>query len=765
MNEPNICMADIKNKIYEAGLFRPDERVVLTTENCVLLEHFTGKIYSYRMVELTTLKAKRLFSRQKPLSEGNYQKAIEKMVTQMEIVPEDEEQSVSMPQADTIKQENSGDRATALLTYIFTDILPRHGMTFRRNQLELALSMLSALQENKLALCEAEVGTGKTHAYILAVAVDNLFTGDKRPTIISTSTIALQKALTEEYIPQISRILMEHRIIDKPLSFVVRKGKRHYACDSRVKTYQSSIVHNNHADDDVLLRTLTALYTGSCTIDLDRLPLTEYVKKRICVERCYRGCEFASFCRYRSFSQSCMTVPYDFQIANHNLVLADVLSQKGGRKRLFPDSSVIIFDEAHKLLDTARQMYGMSFEDMELERLTADLYRAIGTQNTDKGEIVRLCEELLRQNALLFHFARKSLGTGYENGCSAIRFDYNCISALKTLTLILGRLSVLFFTLDRGKSRLYAELVRKIENELEKLTVLLDYTQSIYWLERTATSCHICTLPKQLDFLLFEDIWSREIPYILTSGTLSVDSDFTHFKRNTGIALSEPIRLMETSKSSPFDYMESALLYLPSDMPFPDVKNAAYFIAVVEQIIALIANTHGHTLILFTSYRMMERVFAEIQQCVNAYPLFMMGKGRLNVLDDFRRSGNGVLFASDSAGEGIDLAGDILSSLIVVKLPFPIPDPVAEYEKTLYPDFYSYLNKVIVPSMLIKLRQWIGRGIRRESDTAAFTILDSRAHGRYRNDIVAALPDMPVTDSIDDVRRFILSKKSEDYFE
>ena len=91
-----------------------------------------------------------------------------------------------------------------------------------------------------------------------------------------------------------------------------------------------------------------------------------------------------------------------------------------------------------------------------------------------------------------------------------------------------------------------------------------------------------------------------------------------------------------------------------------------------------------------------------------------MGRGRLEVIRKFRRSGNGVLFASDSAGEGIDLAGDILSSLIVVKLLFPVPDPVMEYQRNQYDDFDLYRRDIIIPEMLIKLRQWFGRGIRRE---------------------------------------------------
>ena len=161
----------------------------------------------------------------------------------------------------------------------------------------------------------------------------------------------------------------------------------------------------------------------------------------------------------------------------------------------------------------------------------------------------------------------------------------------------------------------------------------------------------------------------------------------------------------------------------------------------------------------------MEKAYDELCERITSFPMFRMGKGRLDAIDAFRKSGNGVLCASDSAGEGIDLAGDILSSLIVVRLPFPAPDPVLEYEKTLYPDFYSYLNEVIVPGMLIKLRQWIGRGIRRETDTCVFSILDSRANHHYKEDILSALPDMPVTHQLSDVKHFISVKKQGAYFD
>jgi ATP-dependent DNA helicase DinG len=559
---------------------------------------------------------------------------------------------------------------------------------------------------------------------------------------------------------------MEHRIIDKPLSFVVRKGKSHYACDSRVKGYRSSIVHNNRMEDKELLSMLTGLFTGACPLDLDKLPLTDYVKSCINVEQCHLNCDMSSVCRYRDFIRRAQTLGYDFQIANHNLVLADVLSRKNGRKSLFPSRGVVIFDEAHKLLDAARQMYGMTFENVELERLVASIYRTIGAVNPNKSEIVKLCETIQEQNSLLFEALKYAAGTGYDKKCYAAQIDLNCIRALKTLIAVLRRLSVLFYTTSREKRERYDRLVHRMEQQEAKLSILFHHPQSILWLEMTgAAVCRICAMPKQLDYLLAEDIWQEEILYILTSGTLSIGGDFSHFKRNNGIILAEKRQVFETSKASPFDYPNHALLYLPQDLPFPLDEYSSYFQAVINRLVELIEATHGHTLILFTSYRMMEQTYDALCRQITAFPLFRMGKGRLETLDAFRSSGNGVLCASDSAGEGIDLAGDILSSLIVVRLPFPAPDPVLEYEKTLYPDFYAYLNEVIVPGMLIKLRQWIGRGIRRENDTCVFSILDSRAGQRYRGDVLAALPDMPVTDRLSDVSCFIRSKKDNAYFE
>ncbi|MCI8577743.1 MAG: ATP-dependent DNA helicase [Lachnospiraceae bacterium] len=744
----NICVADIRNKIYEAGLLRADERMILIAGSCVLLEHFTGKKYSYRMVDLCQMKAKLLFSRKKPLIESGYQRAAETMLAQ----------------ASPDGRCELGDRRTRareLLNHIFCDILPAHGMVLRKNQLFLAHSMLDAMEMEKVALCEAEVGIGKTHAYILAAILYRLFYGVSQPVIISTSTVALQKALTEQYIPQISDILVEHRIINKSLTFVVRKGKNHYACDSRVKTYLSSIEHNNRLEDQELIKSLIAIFTGGCPIDLDGLPITNYVKERICVDRCPGTCEFASLCRYRTFLRRSGQADIDFLIVNHNLTLANILNRKNGRNRLFPEHCAMIFDESHKLLEAAREMYGTRFESVELERLAVNIYRA-ASNHPDKRRIILLCEEMLRQNAILFEYLKDN--TKKRRSYTEAIITPDICAIIDTLITILKNLSVLFYTVD-SKNHTYRRLVSRIDQKEEKLLVLADYIQSIYWMENSgATSYCLCLLPKHLDFILYEDIWDDGKPYILTSATLSVGGDFTHFMNQTGINLLEQHRIMTVSKTSPFDYSNHSLLYLPVDMPFPNMKNPQYMNSILIRLTELINQTHGHTLVLFTSYRMMEITHQKLATQITDYPIFSMGKGRLETIDAFRKSRNGILLASDSAGEGIDLAGDILSSLIIVKLPFPTPDPILEYERSLHENFHSYLSEVIVPSMLVKLRQWIGRGIRRETDTCVFSILDSRAHERYRDDILSSLPDMPTTDKLEDVAHFILSHKGSEYF-
>lgn len=657
--------------------------------------------------------------------------------------------------------------AEELLIFIFNEILPQHGMNLRVKQKELSLEMLRALQENKLALCEAEVGTGKTHAYILALTVHNIYSKKKAPAVISTSTIALQKALTEEYIPQISGILLEHHVIDKPLSFVVRKGKRHYVCDCRLKIYETSIKNlQREADADLILELTKLGEQEFDRIDLDDTVLTPYVKGRINVFHCNKLCPYSALCRFMNFKKRCMTDSFDFQITNHNYILADLIGQKQDRKPLFPEYGAMVFDESHKLIDAARQMYRTVWDEQEVELIVA--LSEVNRRTAAMEELTLLRSQIVEYNRQIFHRLAGDLAGNHTREGSRIEIVVGSTEKvyMRNMVKTLEQLP-LSYQENSGQKMRVQNLKKRCQELADKLAVFLNSKNFICWLEKRENGrLVLCAVPMELEQILCRDIWSRRMPVIFTSGTMSVRNDFTHFKRMIGISFAAPSRVIETSKPSPFDFQSNGLLYIPERMPFPNIRDGRYLQAVMQEILQIVSATHGHTLILFTSYWLMERVFYGLKGQISDYPLFLMGRGRLDVISSFRRSGNGVLFASDSAGEGIDLAGDILSSLIVVKLPFPVPDPVMEYQRNQYEDFDSYRRAIIIPEMLMKLRQWFGRGIRREKDTAVFSILDSRAslRGRYRTEILNTLPAMPVTDRLMDVADFIIRKKADSYF-
>ncbi len=148
------------------------------------------------------------------------------------------------------------------------------------------------------------------------------------------------------------------------------------------------------------------------------------------------------------------------------------------------------------------------------------------------------------------------------------------------------------------------------------------------------------------------------------------------------------------------------------------------------------------------------------------YPTFQAWRNGGRVIQQFKESGNGVLFAAGSCWEGIDFPGNMVSLLIIPKLPFPIPDPVSDYERQKYPNLQEYIASEIIPEMQKKLRQGFGRAIRTEQDSCVVALLDERAAPgeKYHNAALAALPACPTTSKIEDVQQFIREQKRPDYF-
>ena len=256
------------------------------------------------------------------------------------------------------------------------------------------------------------------------------------------------------------------------------------------------------------------------------------------------------------------------------------------------------------------------------------------------------------------------------------------------------------------------------------------------------------------------------IPTLLTSGTLSAAGDFSAFKRASGLDKIFRNFLLETTQPSPYNYRDNCLLYLSDKVPYPKRSSKTYIKALTDEVERLIYTAYGHTAVLFTSYSVMGNVFSRLEKRGLPFPLFKLERSTSNAIEDFKKSGNGILFASGALWEGIDIPGDTLSMLIIAKLPFASPDRISEYEQTLYPSFHDYLNNVIAPEMLVKLKQGFGRLIRAVDDTGVVAILDIRAHfcGAYFERIIKALPNCRTTDCLNDVEVFLQTVKELGYF-
>ena len=228
------------------------------------------------------------------------------------------------------------------IDHIFKDLFPAQAMPERPEQIALSHRMLDAMLEGGIALCDAGTGIGKTYAYLVAGAVYSRFRANSGlvalPILISTSSIALQTAVRDEYLPFLSGLLLEDGQIDRPIQAVIRKGKGHYVCDERLERRlgQLDLSKKNW-------RAGAALLTLRNELDMDETAhLSSYDRERVCVPQTC-DCQRES-CRYLLFLERCDSGLFLFQICNHNLLLADAIHRSSGRRPILPDAGALVID-------------------------------------------------------------------------------------------------------------------------------------------------------------------------------------------------------------------------------------------------------------------------------------------------------------------------------------------------------------------------------------------------------------------------------------
>ena len=626
-----------------------------------------------------------------------------------------------------------------MVEQIFREILPRRGMAVREEQIALCHEVLDTLYNKEISLCEAGVGIGKTLAYLVACILWQMHRPNqlKMPVVISTSSVALQDAILNEYLPDLSAVLLAEGIITAPITAVVRKGKERFVCDARLAERQAKAISKGS-------RQKGSLRMAENVLDLDHIPgLSRYDRCRICVpQSCPRDCFLRLDCRYQQYLRDSRKP--DIQICNHNYLLANASHRLEERPLLLRQYQALVVDEAHKLPDAARQMYTETLSAQDMDDLCSLLQQA-----HFKGLSKRLRTVFLTLSiscAPSFAMPKRKISIPF----SLTPFRQAAIADSINLLQYIG---------SQPDMPHYLQY-RLAETESLLRLFLLDVPTRILYLEFSADGqLTFCAASNRVPQLLRSALWNTREPTILTSGTLTAAGDFDHTEQLLGLAAYAPLRHFRAE--SPFNYRKKCLLYIPARRAAAVPENQY----LADQIVRLTAACHGHALVLFTSYRQMRNVYDALGGRL-MFPVFQAGRGQNRSIQQFRQSGNGVLFAAGSCWEGIDFPGDMVSLLIIAKLPFPIPDPVSDYKRQQYPNLRDYINAEIIPEMQKKLRQGFGRAIRTEQDSCVVAILDERAGigGKYHDAALAALPTCPITEKIEDVQQFIREQKRPDYF-
>ena len=647
-------------------------------------------------------------------------------------------------------------RAHQEVEKIFRVLLPEQGLAVREEQIRLCHEMLDTLLGERIALCDAGVGIGKTYAYLVACVLMRKYSilmernslPKQHPVVVSTSSIALQKAILSEYVPFLSRVLVEQGIIQTPLRAVVRKGKEHFVCDNRLEQRIEAIRYKqkNAVQREALL-SLRKHYDMDIVKDL-----SGFDRRLVCVPKfCPRECPGRQMCRYQRYLEESKKQDVFLQICNHNYLLADAFHRREEYKPLLADYRALVVDEAHKLPEAARQMFG---------------------KNLCMDDIREIAYYLEREHQ---NVEARTLKTGMYSIFTIIRESHMFSHGIKENFQLTGECEFCLWEgiqmIERMMEQLKGVVPKWVLNRLQEAKEVLEcflQKNSKYVLHLRMDKEKIpvlCAASREIPQLLREMLWDREqaLSVILTSGTLKAGKGFARTLQMTGLEGRTDVQSYVAE--SPFAYEENCLLYLPKTLRKCKRGSREEVEMVAGQIHSLICSTYGHTLVLFTSYTLMGSVYQILRDGI-PFPMVEVWRHSQVEILRFKTMENAVLFAAGSCWEGVDFPGDMVSSLIIVKLPFAVPDPISEAEKETYESLEDYIQAIIVPDMQKKLRQGFGRAIRTETDTCVVSILDFRAvkGGKYHEDVMCALPPCQMAEELREVQDFIRSRKGVEYY-
>ncbi len=610
------------------------------------------------------------------------------------------------------------------------------GFEARAGQVQMAQLVERGILEGMHTIVEAGTGVGKSLAYL----VPAIRSGKK--VVLSTGTIALQEQLVRKDIPLVERAL------GVPLRVTLLKGRNHYLCKQKFERARAERLVAGSRTMQQMWEWASRTSTGD-RAELPFLPSgDEWEQLDADADDCVgEFCERFRDCFF--FKKRDEAKFADIVVVNHALFFLD-LAMGGG---LLPPYDVAILDEAHQCERWATDALTASLSRATLGRMMRKLHRTYNVPASFDNEI----EVGMR---------------GLESTLSRVPGDRYPLAANEDAQPALEELRSTMFKLENWLfANWHSALKRKPENDAEAerrrdlaMRGILAHEsaidraqapadEAIAWVERSDADgrYEVNSAPYDVAEFLRATLFTQTQSVILTSATISAQGEsFEFLKRSLGIEDAQ-----ELVAPSPFNYRRQARLFIAPPQLNPKSTDFSRRAApIVEECLD---RSRGRAFVLFTSYARLREVYALVRERV-PFPIKLQGEmPRAHLLHWFRTTPNAVLFATGTFWEGIDVAGEALSCVIIDRLPFPSPaDPlVAARMRSLEARGEDGFENYMIPAAVVRLKQGFGRLIRSTSDKGVVALLDGRAAStRYGAKILSALPPAKRITHLDELTEF-----------
>ncbi len=635
----------------------------------------------------------------------------------------------------------------------------------RPGQLSMAHAVDEALRDDAVVLIEAGTGIGKSLAYLVPAMIFSRETGER--VIVSTHTKNLQDQLFTRELPLAGDLLHGEIAIARLM------GRESYICAKRLL----SLITGAMDDDPEAALALGIASALSPQGTVESLPASVVPRpsgRLRAPSRCaMNGCTHAAHCPLVTARRRAREAV--ILVVNHALLMTDY--RQGGA--ILGPCRRVIFDEAHHLERCAMENLSLAASRDGIERIlgavrpvserderwrllwrelewderlhsdvamTRSIIDAIRILGELYGELIRTIESgaddknLRRQGRTRFIDGEAAI-PGIRTHLNDFLLHYNKLKEL---------LHPLLEGLVTGEARSFQQEVTFALEDLAELSDSVPFIlraedeDSVFWMEWLPDGKlgSICACPLSVDRLFADYVEEVCDTAVFTSATLTGNDGFLYLRERLGLGgLSKEVT--ELVVPSPFEFERSCLILANSELGDPN--DEGYATVVADVLIRIMHEVQRRTMVLFTSYRLCRETARIISGLGIPGPVFVQGEGgsREQLSERFRRSEAGILLGVASFWEGVDFPGEELEVLVIPKLPFPVPtEPIVEARSERFRALgEDPFERLFLPESILRLRQGIGRLIRRRSDRGVVVLLDSRIDSRpYGDTILSNLP-------------------------